>query len=274
MEFASKIVKVGQGPRLKRLKLQLWDTAGQERFRSLTRGYYRGSAGVLLVYDITSRASFAALSDFLADVKALTAPSVSIVVLGNKADLIDTSDPTQLVPESEVADFCMDHSGGQGGPSSYSKNSMSSSSAFLGSDISFLTTSALTGENINEAFRLLAGMILTKIEMGVIDPENMDSGVQYGDVPRWDRSSRRGYGGGSSSKTKKHGRSLTTLVAGSGHLGAGGGEFQSRLQKNRIVLGSRAERDGTVSLERTHSLPNSPLGSTPPSSGNIYGRCC
>lgn len=32
--------------------LNFRDTAGQERFRSVTRSYYRGAAGALLVYDI------------------------------------------------------------------------------------------------------------------------------------------------------------------------------------------------------------------------------
>ncbi len=35
------------------VKLQIWDTAGQEDFKSITRAYYRSSAGALVVYDIT-----------------------------------------------------------------------------------------------------------------------------------------------------------------------------------------------------------------------------
>ncbi|KAF5118222.1 hypothetical protein DV454_000703 [Geotrichum candidum] len=225
VEFASKIVRIGPGgDSVKRMKLQLWDTAGQERFRSLTRGYYRGSAGVLLVYDVTSRESFQALEEFIDDVRALTSPGVSIVVLGNKCDLVDSADPTTLVPESDVARFCMEN--GSGDRQYKELNTGTNSINFSGGDIAFLTTSALTGENVEEAFRLLAGMILTKIEMGVIDPENIESGVQYGEVPSWDRNSitRRGMsgtsfgssGGSSKKPPQQHGRSLTTLVAGSG----------------------------------------------------------
>lgn len=36
----------------------VWDTAGQERFRTLTPSYYRGAQGAILVYDVSSRASF------------------------------------------------------------------------------------------------------------------------------------------------------------------------------------------------------------------------
>lgn len=39
-----------------------WDTAGTESFRSITRSYYRGAAGCLLVYDVTSRLSTFPLS--------------------------------------------------------------------------------------------------------------------------------------------------------------------------------------------------------------------
>ena len=32
-----------------------WDTAGQERFRSITQGFYKGAAAVMVVYDISDQ---------------------------------------------------------------------------------------------------------------------------------------------------------------------------------------------------------------------------
>lgn len=40
---------------------QIWDTAGQERFRTITSSYYKGSAGIFLVYDISYRESFSSI---------------------------------------------------------------------------------------------------------------------------------------------------------------------------------------------------------------------
>ena len=45
--------------------------------------------------------------------------------------------------------------------------------------------SALSGENVEEVFNRLASMILTKIELGEIDPDDPQSGIQYGDVDMW-----------------------------------------------------------------------------------------
>lgn len=54
---------------LLRSAAQIWDTAGQESFRSITRSYYRGACGALLVYDITRRETFNHLGSWLEDVR-------------------------------------------------------------------------------------------------------------------------------------------------------------------------------------------------------------
>lgn len=92
VEFGSRIVNVGG----KSVKLQIWDTAGQERFRSVTRSYYRGAAGALLVYDTTSRDSFNALTNWLNDARTLASPNIVILLVGNKKDLEEARDITFL----------------------------------------------------------------------------------------------------------------------------------------------------------------------------------
>lgn len=54
VDFKIKTISVGE----KRIKLQMWDTAGQERYRNLTNNYYKGSAGIILVYSMDNRKSF------------------------------------------------------------------------------------------------------------------------------------------------------------------------------------------------------------------------
>lgn len=54
VDFKVKIVNVGD----KKIKLQIWDTAGQERFRTITQTYYKGAAGIVLVYGINDRTTF------------------------------------------------------------------------------------------------------------------------------------------------------------------------------------------------------------------------
>tara|TARA_R110002050_G_scaffold73232_2_gene157602 strand:+ start:1038 stop:1298 length:261 start_codon:yes stop_codon:yes gene_type:complete len=70
------------------------DTAGQERFRAVTRSYYRGAAGALLVYDISRRATFNHLTSWLTDARNLTTPNTIIMLIGNKSDLDDQRDVT------------------------------------------------------------------------------------------------------------------------------------------------------------------------------------
>ncbi len=40
------------------VSVTLWDTAGQERYKSLSKVYYKGANGVLIVYDVTNKQSY------------------------------------------------------------------------------------------------------------------------------------------------------------------------------------------------------------------------
>ena len=58
--------------------------AGQESFRSITRSYYRGAAGALLVYDITRRDTFNHLANWLKDCREYANSNMAIMLIGNK----------------------------------------------------------------------------------------------------------------------------------------------------------------------------------------------
>jgi Ras-related protein Rab-8A len=71
-----------------RLKLQIWDTSGQERFKSITRAYYRGAMGIILVYDVTNEESFDNIIKWINDIKTSITRDVTtdMVLVANKCD--------------------------------------------------------------------------------------------------------------------------------------------------------------------------------------------
>jgi Ras-related protein Rab-4B len=249
VEFATKIVKVGDGNRRKRIKLQLWDTAGTERFRSVSRSYYRGAAGAILVYDITNRDSFAQLGTFLNDARALASPHLTLLLAGNKADL---ADPVDSDAESDDE---FDESGTLSPPfghtpSSYDSrrfDSIASRGTIRGNGAratfapdgrqvsptqatQWATTqtiplavevSAFNGDGVDELFNRLARMILAKIELGEIDPDDPLSGIQYGDSLSWAVDD-----GGSSIKSGMDGPRRRRKRAGTGQWASGLREWE------------------------------------------------
>ncbi|XP_074000246.1 RAS oncogene family member Rab35 [Rhodnius prolixus] len=71
-----------------KVKLQIWDTAGQERFRTITSTYYRGTHGVIVVYDVTSGDSFANVKRWLHEIEQ-NCEVVNRILVGNKNDTPD-----------------------------------------------------------------------------------------------------------------------------------------------------------------------------------------
>ncbi|EFA83924.1 Rab GTPase [Heterostelium album PN500] len=137
VEFGTRIVDVNN----KKIKLQIWDTAGQERFRAVTRSYYRGAAGALLVYDITRRITYNHLTNWLTDARNLTNPNTIIMLIGNKKDLEGQRDVTY----EEASTFAKQNG------------------------LIFVESSAKTGENVEEAFLRTAKLIFQSVQEGNVD---------------------------------------------------------------------------------------------------------
>ncbi|CAL1168362.1 unnamed protein product [Cladocopium goreaui] len=106
----------------KRVKLQIWDTAGQERFQTITQQYYRSAMGILMVYDVTSEASFENIARWNDQISKHADKEVQRILVGNKAD---------------AEDIAVSLSRGQELAEKYG--------------IPFVETSAYLGENVNEA---------------------------------------------------------------------------------------------------------------------------
>lgn len=72
-----------------RVKLAIWDTAGQERFRTLTPSYYRDAQGAILVFDVSSYATFSKLEMWLNELETYSTKNDIIkMIVGNKIDVV------------------------------------------------------------------------------------------------------------------------------------------------------------------------------------------
>ena len=88
VDFATKTISTDYKGNKKKVKIQIWDTAGQESFRSITRSYYRNSAVVLLVFDVSNRDSFAKINRWLNEVRNMnTHCNPKVYLVGNKSDI-------------------------------------------------------------------------------------------------------------------------------------------------------------------------------------------
>ncbi|XP_041092094.1 EF-hand calcium-binding domain-containing protein 4B-like [Polyodon spathula] len=91
----------------RRVILQLWDTAGQERYHSITKQVFRKADGVIVMYDITSAQSFAAVRYWLTCIQEGAGDEVALMLLGNKSDSsakrgVPTHEGQRLAQENRI----------------------------------------------------------------------------------------------------------------------------------------------------------------------------
>ena len=98
-EFKSKLLKVNKNLWA---KLVIWDTCGTENYRSLTRQYYRGADGAIVIFDLTDQSSFNDLKKWIKDIKNYGEKDIQIIIVGNKLDLFNQRKVTQ----SQANNFC------------------------------------------------------------------------------------------------------------------------------------------------------------------------
>lgn len=117
------------------VQLTLWDVGGQQKFQTMRSQFYRGSDAVFLVFDLTRVESFNNIPNWFSDVvEQLKNRSEELTgfIIGNKKDLADLRQVTSDM-SNQMADQL---------------------------ELRFIETSALLGENVDNAFSTIADLLL------------------------------------------------------------------------------------------------------------------
>lgn len=126
------------------IQLELWDTAGQERYNAVTKTYFRSAVGCVLVYDTTQQSSFNELTFWLNQFRQFADPNAIIILVGNKIDLEDKREI-----QSDVAE-------------QFAKDNM----------LTYVETSAVTGQNIRETFERVAHGLFDLVKSGKLQTKS------------------------------------------------------------------------------------------------------
>ena len=131
LDYKLKNVQLDDG---KIVKIQIWDTAGQDRFRSITKNYYKGAHGIILIYDVTSRKTFENIKNWVSQIKEEVSNKVTIILVGNKID----DEPNRKVTTQEGENMAKE------------------------CELDFFETSAKSGANIDSTFNELVKKTVEK----------------------------------------------------------------------------------------------------------------
>ena len=144
IDYKTKIIEY----KSKKIKLKIFDTSGQERFRTLTKSYYQGSDGIIMVFDIKRKETFEEISYWMEEInKNCDKNKIGLLLVGNKNDG-DISERTinkeQGINVSNIYGF------------------------------KYIETSALINDNIKECFDLIIYSIFEKknIKLDNINSKN------------------------------------------------------------------------------------------------------
>ena len=139
IEFRNKTIKINNNE----VNVKIWDTAGQELYRSIQKQYYKNNDGILLIFDVTNRQSFNLLENWINDIKNQSSNDVVVIIVGNKIDLDD-----RIIEDIDIKKFADKY------------------------HYTFFTTSAATGENINECFEFIINEVYKIKSQKILNNQN------------------------------------------------------------------------------------------------------
>jgi small GTP-binding protein len=109
------------------VRFVIWDLAGQTQFRRIRKSYLANAEAGILVFDVTRHKTYENIQNWYEEIKEVT-PKISLLLVGNKIDLEDQREVNREEGEALAEEI----------------------------EVSYVETSAKTGENIDDAFRMLA----------------------------------------------------------------------------------------------------------------------
>ncbi|MFX1388802.1 MAG: Rab family GTPase [Promethearchaeota archaeon] len=110
-----------------KVRFVIWDLAGQSQFARVRQTYLANAEAGILVYDVTRKETLDSLENWFKDIKNIS-PDISLILVGNKIDLSES----RVITSEEGQELAKKL------------------------NLSYIETSAKTGENINDAFKMLA----------------------------------------------------------------------------------------------------------------------
>ncbi len=116
-----------------KVRFVIWDLAGQAQFKRVRQSYLANAEAGLLIFDVTKRESYEEIKSWHDEIKNAST-NISLILIGNKIDLID-----ERVVSMEDGEKLAKQLG-----------------------LAYIETSAKTGENIIDAFRILALQLIKK----------------------------------------------------------------------------------------------------------------
>jgi len=120
------------------IDVQLWDIGAQDYFKRFRKIYYAGAEAAFIVFDLTRRESFENVKSWYKEISELIKEkNIPIVIIGNKSDLTEQ----RLISTEEGEDLA---------------KTLSETGS------SYIETSALTGNNVKDAFELIAYHYIVK----------------------------------------------------------------------------------------------------------------